>query len=62
MLEPVTRVVCAKHAQREGGECVACQVERYEEALKRLADPMSGLTLRGVMQIAQDALLPRRGG
>lgn len=59
MNSPATRPVCAKHAPREGGECVACQAERYEEALKRLADPMSGLTLTGVVQVARAAIKPR---
>jgi hypothetical protein len=53
-----TMPCCDRHADRGqlAEECVACQAERYEAALRRLASPDSALTLKGVLQVAQEAL------
>lgn len=60
---PVSTIVplCAAHIESgaRGAECLACRVERYEATLNRLADPLSALTLVGVMQLARDAVRPR---
>lgn len=48
---------CVHHASRElPAFCAICKLEDYERTLARLADPMSTITPRAVVQLAGETL------